>query len=95
MTMLPGPVSNAITPSNSARGGRNVRLPMPPIFCTMRGFVWSVNSAQSAYGTSGAPSPPAAMSRTRKSATVVMPVRSAMTAASPICSVEGVPAFGR
>ena len=38
-------------------------------------------------GTSGAPSPPAATSRTRKSLTTGRPVRSAITAASPICSV--------
>src|SRR5206468_2842956 len=38
---------------------------------------------------------PAAMARTRKSATVVMPVRSAMTQGSPIWSVDGVGAFGR
>ena len=35
-----------------------------------------------------APSPPAAMSRRRKSATVVMPVRSAMVLGSPICRVK-------
>jgi hypothetical protein len=39
-------------------------------------------------GTSGAPCPPAATSRTRKSLTTSMPSRSAMTAASPSCQVE-------
>ena len=39
-------------------------------------------------GVSGAPSPPAAMSRGRKSAMVVTPVRSAITAGAPICSVD-------
>ena len=38
-------------------------------------------------GTNGAPCPPAATSATRKSATVVIRVRSAMTATSPIWSV--------
>ena len=41
----------------------------------------------SVNGTSGAPAPPAATSRTRKSATITQPVLSAITAASPICSV--------
>ena len=39
----------------------------------------------------GAPCPPAATSRTRKSATVVIPVRSAITAGSPICRVDPGP----
>ena len=39
-------------------------------------------------GTSGAPCPAAATSRTRKSLTTSMPVRSAITAGSPNCHVE-------
>ena len=46
------------------------------------------NSIASAMGTSGAPCPPAATSRTRKSLTTSMPVRSAITADSPSCQVE-------
>ena len=46
-----------------------------------------------AEGTSGAPCPPAAISRARKFDTTATPVRSASTAASPICSVWTPPSW--
>ena len=52
---------------------------MPPMFCSARQSSPAKSSA-SAIGTSGAPCPPAATSRTRKSLTTSMPVRSAITA---------------
>ena len=58
------------------------------MFWTARARRRSEKRTKSAKGTSGAPWPPAATSRGRKSATVVMPVRSAMTDGSPICSVD-------
>ena len=64
-----------------------VTLPMPPMFCSAR-HSSPENSNASAIGTSGAPCPPAATSRTRKSLTTSTPVRSAITAASPSCHVE-------
>ena len=88
MTPAPGPVSKARTPSIWPRGGTTVMLPMPPRFCRPRHSVGDEKSIASAIGTSGAPWPPAATSRTRKSLTTSMPVRSAMTAASPVCQVE-------
>ena len=63
-----------------------VTLPMPPMFCSAR-HESPANSSASAMGTSGAPCPPAATSRTRKSLTTSTPVRSAITADSPICQV--------
>src|ERR1039458_1538586 len=46
-------------------------------------------------GINGAPSPPAARSRRRKSATTSMPSRSAMMLGSPICKVNGASPCGR
>src|SRR5688572_16048272 len=83
--MFAGPVSNAITSSLDAVGMR-VRFAMPPRLSTAIGAraekrTWSPN------GTSGAPSPPAAMSALRKSSTVVTPVARATRDASPSCRV--------
>ena len=52
---------------------------MPPRFSTPRASAGSAKAAWWKKGASGAPSPPAARSRGRKSATVVQPVRSAIT----------------
>ena len=75
-----------------------VTLAMPPMFRQARVAPARRNSSQSTRGTSGAPSPPAAMSRGRKSATTGSPVRSAMIAGSASCSVaarpSGLPARG-
>jgi len=87
ITVTPGPVSKARTPSLAPFGGTMVTLPMPPMFCSARQSS-PANNIASAIGTSGAPCPPAATSRTRKSLITSMPVRSAITAASPICHVE-------
>jgi hypothetical protein len=88
VTATPGPVSKARTPSICPPGGTMVTLPMPPMFCSARQCEGAEKSSASAIGASGAPCPPAARSATRKSPTVSSPVRSAITAISPICSVE-------
>ena len=88
ITATPGPVSNARTPSICPCGGTTVMLPMPPRFCSPRQSDSEEKSIESAMGTSGAPCPPAATSRTRKSLTTSIWVRSAITAASPHCHVE-------
>jgi len=88
ITMFPGPVSNAITRLNEPPAGNHVTFVMPPRFTTRR---WRFGCRKHRWwisGVSGAPWPPAARSRGRKSATVSTPVRSAMTDGSPICSVE-------
>ena len=82
MTMFPGPVSKATTWPSVQAAGRYVTFAMPPIFWMHRDFLGWRKRRKSAKGTSGAPWPPAARSRGRKSATVVMPVRSAMTQGS-------------
>ena len=86
---LPGPVSN---PRTSPRRGRSVRLAMPPML-TMTRCVSPRKSAAWKAGTRGAPWPPAATSRLRKSATTVTPARSAIRAALLSCSVQ--PSSGR
>src|SRR5438105_7954081 len=63
-------------------------LPMPPRFWSPRHSDGDEKSIESAMGTSGAPCPPAATSRTLKSLMTSIPVRSAITAASPDCQVE-------
>ena len=83
--MFAGPVSNARTLSASALGIR-VRFAIPPRFSRATGACFP-NSTKSANGTSGAPSPPAAMFALRKSAIVGTPVRSATREASPSWSV--------
>ena len=83
--MLPGALSKATR--SASRSLTSVTLAMPPMFCSARRRPGARNRRWSASGTRGAPSPPAATSRTRKSLTTGQPVRSAMTAASPICSV--------
>ena len=60
---------------------------MPPRLRISRPSSGEVSTAWWKNGVSGAPSPPAAMSRARKSATTVTPVRSAITEGSPIWSV--------
>ena len=74
------------------RGGRSVTLAMPPTLTTTR-WTGPPNSAAWNAGTSGAPWPPAATSRLRKSATTVMPQRSATRAGLLSCSVQ--PSSGR
>ena len=86
--MLPGPVSKAYTASGAQAAGRTVMLPMPPIFCKSRVRSVLLYNRYSVNGTRGAPCPPAATSATRKSETVTSPVRCAMTAPSPICTVQ-------
>ena len=76
------------------RRRRRATLAMPPMFCSARTRPGARNSSQSAKGTSGAPSPPSATSATRKSPTVTAPVRAAITAGSPSCSVDGDAARG-
>ena len=61
-----------------------VTLAMPPILTTARVSPAAANTAAWNAGIRGAPSPPAATSRRRKSATTSMPVRSAMILGSPI-----------
>ena len=80
MTTTPGPVSNArATLASAAR--RNDRHVADAADVLQRAPVGrAANSSASAIGTSGAPCPPAATSRTRKSLTTSMPVRSAITA---------------
>ena len=58
--------------------GRTVVLAMLPRLWQAVVRSAAPKSSQSAMGISGAPSPPAAMSRERKSETVRMPVRSAL-----------------
>ena len=88
MSMLPGPVSNAKTSSGAQPAGSTVMLPMPPIFCKIRVASVLLYNMYSVNGTSGAPWPPAARSATRKSETVTSPVSCAITAPSPICTVQ-------
>ncbi len=78
-TMLPGPVSKAMTSSGLHPGGRYVRLAIPPMFCTILPSLSSLNRTESAKGTRGAPWPPWAMSAGRKSPTVTSPVIWAIT----------------
>ncbi len=70
------------------RGGRSVMLAMPPRLAITRWRAGSANIAAWNAGTSGAPCPPAAMSRARKSATTVMYARSATRAGLLSCSVQ-------
>src|SRR5690606_2285767 len=84
---FPGPVSNARSAVASPRGGSHVRFAIPPMFWSTRRRPGSEKRSRSTHGTSGAPSPPAAMSRDRKSLTTGIPVRSAIVAASPSWSV--------
>ena len=87
--MFAGPRSKARTVSS--RSVTTVTFAMPPMFRQARVSPARRNRSQSTRGTSGAPSPPAAMSRGRKSATTGSPVRSAMIAGSAICSVAARP----
>ena len=90
MTTTPGPVSKART-AGAAAAGRRRRSSR--CRCRRGSAVRATRSAAqraatSAIDTSGAPCPPAATSRTRKSLTTSRPVRSAITADSPICHVD-------
>ncbi len=67
-SVLPGPVSK---PRTAPSAGRSVTLAMPPRLTTTRCDPSLPNSAAWNAGTSGAPWPPAATSRLRKSATTV------------------------
>ena len=71
-----GPVSK---PSTSRPGASIVMFAMPPRLSTTRVAIGAANSAACSAGSSGAPWPPAATSARRKSAIVVMRVRSAIT----------------
>ena len=87
ITATPGPVSNANAPSATPRRGTQVTFAIPPTFSSQRPCCSCPNSMTSASGTSGAPCPPAATSRARKSLTTRTPTRSASTAASPSWNV--------
>src|SRR5881628_2763936 len=69
------------------RRGTQVTFAMPPRLRSSRQRSGCPNSITSASGTRGAPCPPAATSRERKSLTTRTPTRSAITAGSPSCSV--------
>ena len=86
-TATPGPVSKAIAPAVTPRCATHVTLAMPPRLSSSRPRSGSPNSMTSASGTRGAPCPPAATSRARKSLTTRTPTRSASTAGSPSWSV--------
>ena len=60
---------------------------MPPMFSTSTVSSGRPNTPWWKAGTSGAPWPPAATSRLRRSATTVMPVSSASRAGLPSCRV--------
>src|SRR5688572_22240442 len=84
MSVLPGPVSNAIVglpPPTSET------FAMPPMLRSAIRLRDPPKTNSSKKGTSGAPCPPAAMSRGRKSATTSTPVSSAMIDGSPTWSV--------
>ena len=83
-----GPVSKPVTAPASSPAGSTVTFAIPPRLRMTRPRLEWANRRWCARGVSGAPSPPAAISRGRKSATVVTPVRSAITAGSPTCSVD-------
>src|SRR3989454_3751385 len=87
ITATPGPVSKATAPSITPRRGTHVMFAIPPRLRSRRARSGCPNSITSARGTSGAPCPPAATSRDRKSLTTRTPTRSAITAGSPSCSV--------
>src|SRR6266566_1157396 len=87
ITPTPGPVSNASAPSITPRRGTQVTFAMPPMLRSSRPRCGWPNNITSASGTSGAPCPPAATSRDRKSLTTRAPTRSAITAGSPSWSV--------
>ena len=66
-------------------------LAIPPRFNTaLRSDPCELNKIRSASGEIGAPSPPAAISRARKSVTTRAPVPSAITSPSPTWSVARI-----
>ena len=83
MSPFPGPVSKPIVCFFELVAGNKVMLAMPPIFIMALFLVGWLNSSLWYAGTSGAPWPPATISRLLKSATVVIPVRSVIIFASP------------
>src|SRR5437870_1431486 len=87
ITATPGPVSKATAPAITPRRGTQVTFAIPPRLRSSRPRSGCPNSITSASGTRGAPCPPAATSRERKSLTTRTPTRSAITAGSPSCSV--------
>ena len=91
ISIFPGPVSK---PRTGWPGIRRERLAIPPIFKIMRLSLTCASSAWWNAGTSGAPCPPSAISRRRKSPTTLTPVRAAMTLLSPICIVCGASPVG-
>src|SRR5690606_28232494 len=92
ISALAGPVSK---PRTGPVAGSRVRLAMPPRLSTARSSPATCSRAACRPGSSGAPWPPAATSRRRRSATTVIPVRSAMVEGSPSCSVYGTSPQGR
>ncbi len=89
---LAGPASK---PRRLPSGASRLRLAMPPRLSTARSSSLLPSIARWNAGISGAPCPPAATSRRRKSATAAMPVSSAMRLASPICQVKAGTDAGR
>ena len=81
---LAGPVSNAMA---CVPGGATVTLAIPPRFSATGTPGRPRSHSTSTALTSGAPCPPAATSRLRRSATTAQPVRSAIQAGWPSCSV--------
>ena len=65
-----------------------VIFPIPPIFWSAKFLLLSLYNKNSLYGTNGAPSPPAAISITLKLDITFVFVSYAITAGSPIWSVE-------
>ncbi len=92
ISALAGPVSK---PRTAPSRGIRVRLAMPPRFSTARSSSAAPSMPRWKAGISGAPWPPAATSRRRKSDTVVIPVSSAMRLPSPSCTVKAGVASGR
>ena len=82
---LAGPVSQASTGSSSSR--TMVTLAMPPRSSAARGPPGAASHRASRVLASGAPRPPAATSRARRSEMTGRPVRSATQAGWPICRV--------
>ena len=82
--MFPKPVSN---PKVGKSFDTTVTFEIPPIFCTRTFLFNGLNHFSSAKQTSGAPSPPAAISASLKLEIVKHPVSRAITELSPTCKV--------
>jgi hypothetical protein len=83
------------SPRTARRGVQQREIAMPPRLQHGASLVGCASHAAWNAGASGAPSPPAATSRRRKSRTVVIRVRSAIGVGSPHCSVNAGRARGR